>query len=63
MRRPAGFPLVLETERPISIPLEGGLFATVTVTAVGRSGLELVAGWLVMIIQCVFVFRVGLLLS
>ena len=52
---------MLERERPISIPLEGGLFATVTVTAVGRSGLELVAGWLVMLLQCVFVFLVGLM--
>lgn len=45
IRRPADFPMVLETERPISIPLDGGLFATVTVTAAGRGGLELVVDW------------------
>ena len=40
---------MLDTVRPISIPHEGGLFAAVTETTAGRSGLVLAFGiWLAM---------------
>ena len=44
MRRPAGFPLVLDTVRSISIAHEGAATATVTIS--GRSGLLHAYVWL-----------------